>query len=205
MSNAPLNNSTVWPRSCSRTETTSNRHATPPVRLRNKYDSAMALRRCRFCHVIDSNGVPKPPPVRAFTSTKTSTAPSRATMSISPQRVRNRRSTMTYPRRCNSSQARSSPRFPNACRRSTPAEEQLPCRVAVPSLLTPHPSPLQRQRPYFLFHRVPDEESSSTIPASTSCWRMRSPSAKSRRLRASWRAATSRSISSAGRVVSRSS
>ena len=65
-SNAPLTNSTVWPLRCSSTATTSKRHATPVSRLMNKYDSAIALRRCRFCHVTDSNGDPKRLPDRAL-------------------------------------------------------------------------------------------------------------------------------------------
>src|SRR5579864_8211292 len=49
---------------------------------------------------------------------------------------------------------------------------------------------------YLRFQRTaPSRVSSSTMPASANCWRMRSEAAKSRRLRAAWRAATSVSIS----------
>ena len=78
----------------SRIETTSKRHATPDSRLRNKYDSAIALRRRRFCHVRDSKGEPKLQFERALTSTNTRTFSSLATMSSSPHRVRKRRSRM---------------------------------------------------------------------------------------------------------------
>src|SRR5438094_4161267 len=76
------------------TATTSKRHAMSDSRFMNKYDVAMRLSRCRFCHVTDSNAWPNLPLERARTSTNTSTPASRATMSSSPQRVRKRRSRM---------------------------------------------------------------------------------------------------------------
>ena len=71
-------------------------------------------RRC-LKRVTASAPPPKLRPSRVFTSTITTVAPSRATISISPYFVRYRRARIVYPRRFNSAHARSSPILPRAC------------------------------------------------------------------------------------------
>ena len=82
----------------------------------SRYSQASrTMRRC-LRQVTASAASPNARPSRAFTSTNTSVAPSRAMMSNSPPRQRCRRATIAYPRRSSSPQARSSPVFPRATR-----------------------------------------------------------------------------------------